>query len=280
VPSAWLVEDWPPLIAAGARLTVAGLVLLAALAAAGRTLRPGVGTGAIAWLALTQTVLFYWAVFWGIEQAGAGLAAVLANTDPLFVAVLAALLLGERMAPLQWAGLALGLIGAAAVVWEGPLWPPDLSVGALAVVGGAFAWSVGTVTAARGVRGRGDPLALAGWQMTAGGLVLAVAGLLVEGADLPLGPREIALVIGLAVLGSAAPLALFYLALAIAPAAEVSAWFFLVPVVGVATAWPLLGETPTARLAVGMAGVCTGLWLVVAARGRPEGRLVDSTAPQ
>jgi probable blue pigment (indigoidine) exporter len=280
VPSAWLVEDWPPLIAAGARLTVAGLVLLAALAAAGRTLRPGVGTGAIAWLALTQTVLFYWAVFWGIEQAGAGLAAVLANTDPLFVAVLAALLLGERMAPLQWAGLALGLIGAAAVVWEGPLWPPDLSVGALAVVGGAFAWSVGTVTAARGVRGRGDPLALAGWQMTAGGLVLAVAGLLVEGADLPLGPREIALVIGLAVLGSAAPLALFYLALAIAPAAEVSAWFFLVPVVGVATAWPLLGETPTARLAVGMAGVCAGLWLVVAARGRPEGRLVDSTAPQ
>jgi probable blue pigment (indigoidine) exporter len=280
VPSAWLVEDWPPLIAAGARLTVAGLVLLAALAAAGRTLRPGVGTGAIAWLALTQTVLFYWAVFWGIEQAGAGLAAVLANTDPLFVAVLAALLLGERMAPLQWAGLALGLIGAAAVVWEGPLWPPDLSVGALAVVGGAFAWSVGTVTAARGVRGRGDPLALAGWQMTAGGLVLAVAGLLVEGADLPLGPREIALVIGLAVLGSAAPLALFYLALAIAPAAEVSAWFFLVPVVGVATAWPLLGETPTARLAVGMVGVCAGLWLVVAARGRPEGRLVDSTAPQ
>jgi probable blue pigment (indigoidine) exporter len=255
-------------------------VLLAALAAAGRTLRPGVGTGAIAWLALTQTVLFYWAVFWGIAQAGAGLAAVLANTDPLFVAVLAALLLGERMAPLQWAGLALGLIGAAAVVWEGPLWPPDLSVGALAVVGGAFAWSVGTVTAARGVRGRGDPLALAGWQMTAGGLVLAVAGLLVEGADLPLGPREIALVIGLAVLGSAAPLALFYLALAIAPAAEVSAWFFLVPVVGVATAWPLLGETPTARLAVGMVGVCAGLWLVVAARGRPEGRLVDSTAPQ
>jgi drug/metabolite transporter (DMT)-like permease len=41
VPSAWLVEDWPPLIAAGARLTVASLVLLAALAATGRTLRPG-----------------------------------------------------------------------------------------------------------------------------------------------------------------------------------------------------------------------------------------------
>ena len=32
VPSAWLVERWPPLVAAGARLTLAGLVLLGALA--------------------------------------------------------------------------------------------------------------------------------------------------------------------------------------------------------------------------------------------------------
>ena len=30
VPSAWLVEDWPPLIAAGARLTVAGLAAVLA----------------------------------------------------------------------------------------------------------------------------------------------------------------------------------------------------------------------------------------------------------
>ena len=39
---------------------------------------------AIGWLALTQTVLFYRATFWGIAHAGAGLSAVLANTDPLF----------------------------------------------------------------------------------------------------------------------------------------------------------------------------------------------------
>lgn len=58
----------------------------------------------------------------------------------------------------------------------------------------------------------------------------------------------------LATVGSALPLALFYIALMQAPAAEVSAWFFLVPVVGVLTAWPLLGETPTAQLLVGMAG--------------------------
>ena len=97
VPSAWLVESWPPLLAAGARLMLGGVLLLALLAILGRPLSPGVGVAAVGWLALTQTVLFYGAVFWGIAHAGAGLSAVLANTDPLFVAVLAVGFLGERL---------------------------------------------------------------------------------------------------------------------------------------------------------------------------------------
>jgi probable blue pigment (indigoidine) exporter len=279
VPSAWLVETWPPILAAGARLSVAGLMLLAVLAALGRPLRPGVGAGVVGWLALTQTVLYYGALFWGIERAGAGLPAVLANTDPLFVAVLAAAFLGEVLAGRQWLGLAVGLVGAAVVVWEGPLWPPAVSPEALVVVGGALAWSVGTVAAARGVRGRAEPLALAAWQMTAGGLVLAAAGLAGEGAPAATGAREVALIVALAAVGSALPLALFYVALTRAPAAEVSAWFFLVPVVGVLTAWPLLGETPSAQLLVGMAGVSAGLVLVLRRRAAAPGRLVDSPAP-
>jgi drug/metabolite transporter (DMT)-like permease len=137
---------------------------------------------------------------------------------------------------------------------------------------------VGTVIAARGVRGRGDPLALAGWQMAVGGGVLVVVGALVEGVPGG-GLREAALVAGLAIFGSAAPLGLFYLALAQGPAAEISAWFFLVPVVGVLSAWPLLGEEPTMRLWAGLAAVSIGLWMVLGARASRVGRLVDSAAP-
>jgi drug/metabolite transporter (DMT)-like permease len=279
VPSAWLVETWPPVTAAGARLTLAGVLLLGLLAALRRPLRPGVGPMAVGWLALTQTVLFYGAVFWGIAREGAGLPAVLANTDPLFVAVLAAMFLGEMLTGRQWTGLVVGLVGAAVVVWDGPLWPPALSPGALVVVGGALAWSIGTVVAARGVRGRAEPLALAGWQMTAGGVVLAAAGVAGEGPPDATGAREVALIVVLAAVGSALPLALFYIALVQAPAAEVSAWFFLVPVVGVLTAWPLLGETPTAQLLAGMAGVSAGLWLVLGRAASGPGRLVDSPTP-
>lgn len=280
VPSAWLVESWPPLMAAGARLGVGGALLLGLLAASGRPLSPGTGPATVAWLALTQTVLFYGATFWGIANAGAGLAAVLANTDALFVAGLAALVLGERLLTVQWAGLVVGLVGAAVVVWEGPLWPPEASTAALVVVAGAVAWSVGTVVVARGVRAAGDPLALAGWQMLAGGLVLCLAGLVADGVPADAGGRELGLVLLLAVVGSAVPFALFYMALTRAPAAEVSAWFFLVPVIGVLTAWPLLGEEPTVRLLVGMLGVCLGLWMVMGTRrGRLEGVLVDSAPP-
>lgn len=114
--------------------------------------------------------------------------------------------------------------------------------------------SVGTVVAARSVRGRGAPLALAGSQMAAGGVVLIPAGLVTNPGVPGLSASTLALVVGLAVLGSAVPAGLFYHALAIAPAAEVSIWFFLVPVIGVASAWPLLGEVPQGRLLTGLAG--------------------------
>ena len=280
VPSAWLVETWPPLSAAGARLGLAGLILLLALKVLGRPLRPGVGITTIGWLALTQSVLFYGATFWGILHAGAGLAAVLANTDPLFVAALASLVLGEYLTGRQWTGLAVGLVGATVVVWQGPLWPPEVSGAALIVVAGAFAWSVGTVVATRGMRGAANPVALAAWQMALGGLVLLVIGFLFEDGPPPFGPREIALILGIAIVGGAIPFALFYLALARAPATQVSTWFFLIPVVGVLSAWLLLGEQPTARLVVGLAAVSVGLWLVLAIRAPQEELLVDSAPPQ
>jgi drug/metabolite transporter (DMT)-like permease len=55
-------------------------------------------------------------------------------------------------------------------------------------------------------------------------------------------------------------------------ASELSALFFLVPVIGVATAWPLLGEAVTVPLAIGLVGISIGLWLVL----RPRQPLVES----
>ena len=264
VPSAWLVADWPPLMAAAARVGVGGAILIAGLL----ILRQPIGTGTGIWvvvvLAVTQSVAFYGATFVGIAHEGAGVAAVLANTDPLFVAALAAWFLNERLNRRQWGGLAVGLVGAAVVVWKGPLWPPQASWVSVLVILGALAWAIGTVAVAGKVRREAHPVAIAGWQMLLGGAILAVLGLLLEAPPAALGPRQWGLVLLVAVVGSAVPFALFYVALGRGDAGKVSAWFFLVPVIGVLTAWPLLGETPGVRLWIGLVLVCGGLWMVLA----------------
>ena len=266
VPSAWLTETWPPLLAAGARLGLAGILLLAVLAVTGQGVRPGMRPLEIAFLGLMQTTLFYGATFIGIAEEGAGIAAVLSNTDPLFVALLGALLLREHLVPAQWIGLVAGLIGVGVIVWDGAIWPPEVSMISLLIVGGAVAWSIGTITAARSVRASGSPIAIAGWQMLFGAVLLVIWSGVYEQDAPEIGGGQIALVIGLAALGSAAPLGLFYLSLRGGRIGEVSAWFFLIPVIGVLTAWPLLGETPGIRLVVGLVAVCAGLLLVLAPR--------------
>lgn len=264
VPSSWLMDAWPPLLAAAARIGVGGAILIGALLVMRRPVGPGCGWGVIAVLALTQSVAFYGATFLGIADAGAGPAAVLANTDPLFVAALAALVLGDRLSRRQWLGLVVGLAGAGVVVWHGPLWPPEVSLVSLVVVGGAIAWAVGTVAVAGRMRVGARPMAVAGWQMLVGGMVLAGLGLVFEDVPTATGPRELGLILLIAVVGSAVPFALFYAALGRGSASTVSAWFFVVPVVGVLTAWPLLGETPGPRLWAGLVLVCAGLWMVLA----------------
>ena len=108
------------------------------------------------------------------------------------------------------------------------------------------------------------PVAIAGWQMLIGGAMLAVIGALLGGAPTTTGGREIGLILLVALVGNAIPFALFYVALGRGDAGKVSAWFFLVPVVGVLSAWPLLGEVPGPRLWAGLVLVCAGLWMVLA----------------
>ncbi len=268
VPSALLVESWPPLLAAAARIGLGGAIIIGALALLGRPVLPGAEWRVVLILAVTQSAIFYGATFVGIAEEGAGTAAVLSNTDPLFVAALAVMFLGERLTGRQWAGLAVGLVGAAAAVWQGPLWPLSVSWVSVLVVVGAIAWAIGTVAVSGRLRAGARPVAIAGWQMLIGAAMLAVIGLAAGGAPGTTGPREIGLIVLIALVGNAVPFALFYMALGRGDAGRVSAWFFLVPVIGVLTAWPLLGDVPGPRLWAGLLLVCAGLWMVLAPRLR------------
>ena len=278
VPSAWLVEAWPPLIAAGARLTLAGR---AAARRPGRSRAARCARGwarrRSAWLALTQTVLFYGATFWGIAHGGRGPGGGARQHGPALRGRAGGAV--PRRAP---GGAPVGRAWRSA--WWGRRWwsgrgrsgrrscrPSAAGGGGRGAAPGASArWSPPAACA-----GAADPLALAGWQMAAGRAALLALGGLRGG-----GRPEAA---GRARAGAGASAWRCWARRCRwrsstwpwrrAPAAEVSAWFFLVPGGGGADApGRCSARRPSAR-AAGRAwsGSRAGLWLVLGGRGPRRG---------
>ncbi|MGH8999630.1 MAG: DMT family transporter, partial [Acidimicrobiia bacterium] len=119
----------PPLTMAGARFVLAGLLLAPLAARAGRrtALHPGVrrasGREVLA-VGLLQTTALYGLGFMGAQRATAGASALLLNTNPIMVAVLAVPFLGERLRPRVLGGTAAALAGVAVISLRSGLGTP------------------------------------------------------------------------------------------------------------------------------------------------------------
>ncbi|MFD6159218.1 DMT family transporter [Nocardia sp. NPDC060256] len=108
VISARPVPGLDPMTTTGLGFT-GGAVLLAPLAiTTGITFAPNIGSFALlAALGLVPTAIAYTLYFRGLPDAGPGTAAILALLEPLTGAILAAIVLGERLTPLGMLGAAL-----------------------------------------------------------------------------------------------------------------------------------------------------------------------------
>lgn len=174
------LEDCPPLLGAGARFALAGLVLLVIAAAQRRSLRTDWLLAAV--LALAPFALAYGLVYWGEQYVPSGLAAVLFGILPLYMAVLGAMLLPDEplRAPLVL-GVMIGIAGLALAFLEsvelGAAEKAALGASALALapVGAA----VGNIAQKRRAAEL-DAVVLNGWAMLVGGLVLLFASAVSE----------------------------------------------------------------------------------------------------
>ncbi|MDQ0725610.1 EamA family transporter [Microbacterium sp. W4I20] len=123
---------------------------------------------------------FFPLLFLAAERLPGGVAAAVAGAQPLIVLVLGSLVLQERIRPATAAAAVAGAGGVALVVL-GPAASLDLW-GILAALGGVTATGVGMILTKRWGRPSGvGPIAYAGWQLAAGGLLLLPVTLLVEG---------------------------------------------------------------------------------------------------
>ncbi|MFG2979912.1 EamA family transporter [Streptomyces sp. NPDC048258] len=166
-----------PLFTGVMRALPAGL-LLTALA---RTLPKGQWWWKSAVLGTLNIGAFFPLLFLAAYRLPGGVAAVLGAVGPLFVIGLAALVLGERASLRTVLAAVVGAFGVSMVVLtaEAKL---DL-VGVVAGVISSASMGAGTVMTKRWGRPEGvGPLAMTGWQLTAGGLVIIPVAALVEGA--------------------------------------------------------------------------------------------------
>lgn len=171
-----------PFAVAAFRLVPAGL-LLVAFAASRRRPFP---SGARAWLsislfALVDAACFQGFLTLGLQKTSAGLGSVIIDSQPLTVAVLAALLFGESIGVVGSAGLVLGVLGL--LLLEVPALNFDESNFSLWGSGewwmllAAQSMAVGTVMV-RWVSKYSDPVMATGWHMVLGGLPLLAISIL------------------------------------------------------------------------------------------------------
>ncbi|MFD9444595.1 EamA family transporter [Streptomyces sp. NPDC060006] len=226
-----------PLFTGLMRALPAGLVLLALA----RRLPHGVWWWKAAVLGALNIGAFFPLLFLSAYRLPGGMAAVVGSVGPLFVAGLAAVLLGERpTSRTVLTGIAAAL-GVSLVVLEaaGSL---D-AVGLLAALASTASMATGTVLTKRWGRPEGvGPLALTGWQLTAGGLLIAPLALLVEGAPPALDGRAVGGYVYLALVNTAVAYWLWFRGIGRLTATQVTFLGPLSPLTAAVIGWAALGQ--------------------------------------
>ncbi|MEU3886094.1 EamA family transporter [Streptomyces sp. NPDC029041] len=236
-----------PLFTALVRALPAGLLLLALA----RVLPRGAWWWRAGVLGALNIGAFFPLLFLAAYRLPGGLAAVVGSAGPLFVAGLSALLLGQRPSARTLVTGAVAAFGVSLVVLRaaGAL---D-TLGLLAAVASTASMSTGTVLTKRWGRPEGvGPLALAGWQLTAGGLLIAPLAFLAEGAPPALDGRAVGGYLYLALANTALAYWLWFRGIGRMTATQVTFLGPLSPLTAAVVGWAALGQALTPVQLVGM----------------------------
>ena len=243
VTTLFLPDDYP-LWSGLLRALPAGLLALAM----GRSLPRGHWW----WKALVLGTLnigaFFPLLFVAAYLLPGGVAAIFGATNPLIIAALALPLLQER--PTRWR-LSWGVLGVGGVALM--TLAPDAAlspIGVLAGISATLSMALGTVLSKRWGRPTG-PVSYAGWQLTAGGLVILPIALLLEGPPPVLDGAAIAGYAWLSLVGGGLAYVLWFRGVGRMPAGAVAFLPLASPLVATVLGWAVLDEALTLVQGIG-----------------------------
>jgi len=263
-----IVAHAPPMGSLAVRFLISGLIGVAVAKALGQSWNLTRNQWrAVFIFGLCQNALYLGLNFVAMQWIEAGLAAIIASTMPLMVALAGWIIFGDRLKPMAALGLAAGIAGVAVIMGTRLSGGVDLT-GVMLCFVGAAALTIATLSV-RTASGGGNLMMIVGLQMFVGAFFLAIASLLMEtftvdwswklGAAFTytiFAPGLLATWIWFALVGRIG-------------AVRAATFHFLTPFFGVAIAAMLLGENLTWVDGVGVAIITVGILLVQLSKQNP-----------
>jgi drug/metabolite transporter (DMT)-like permease len=233
---------------------------------------PGIVVGGV-----LAVAVFNLAVAWAQLSTSTSRAAVLTFTMPMMSAVLAWLVLGERLDRRRGLALMLGAIGVAILAWpvlHAVFAEHDLAAtkGLIFPLVAAFGWAAGTVYLKRWPV-NGHRIVITAWQLAVGA-ACALTGVLIAGESFPTQGWNGRIVAALSfhiILGTAVAYWLWFVLSERVSATVAALTTLMVPVVGVLGAMALVGDRPGTADWWGFGFVLAGAALIVLNLGRGRG---------
>lgn len=258
----------PPLTSAGLRFAIAAIVIFAVVALWRiRMPRSKSFFKLTLFLGLFQTTIPYALVYWGEQFLPAGLTAVLFSTIPLMVAILARVLLGDRLTKWKLTGIMAGIAGVYVIFADSVSFGGRASAfGMIAALASAFCASLSSVVIKK-YSSNYPPFAAISLPHAYAGVLLLTGGLAIERVSpLTWSGMTYFTILYLALLGSVTAFGLYFWIIKHVDVTVLSYQTFIIPVLAVLLGWIFLNEHVTINTAIGGGLVLLGIVLAVMPR--------------
>lgn len=205
-----------------------------------------------------QTAIFNTAVQVGMQFLSAGFSSVLSYSMPLWVAIMAHFLIGERLTKRKMIGVILGMIGLVVLlnVSGGGIWWAIV----LTLIGAA-AWAFSSILVKLKLQ-HCNILQYTTWQMVVGAIVLAIYSSLFGQGTVQWSWMAVGCLLYNGVLASALAYFLWTYILSNTEAGKASISLLIIPIIGVLAGVIFLKESLYWNTVVGMALILGGIWFV------------------
>jgi len=211
----------------------------------------------------------------GLQSVDSGRGGILAFTMPLWAAILAGPVLGERLDIRRWSAVSIGIAGLALLVLPAIDRPGASPFGSLIILGASWGWCLGTLILKKYTWSI-PAVSMAGWQLLIA-VVPIVGGMSIFEADVSfrvtlsdMSQRAwLWLAFTLSVPMVFCQFAWFRL-VELLPANIASLCMLAVPVVGLVSGWLILDEVVTLTDVMAMGLIVTALALVLIVPAKPD----------